>query len=571
MLYIREREGAGELRGLLIHDSREADVLPSTIIAQSGQVISNEDGYQVTVFDGARHQYNHESGILQRLNFDSYKIELPASDKVNVRWREPEERTIVELLNPDLQNRYDAKNLREFQVEIHRRFTSPLMSLALCFVGLSALLLGPVNRRGQGKRIMMAVGAAFMIQGGYLSAFNIARDSNVGLVMMYGCVLLPLIILPFLFSAAGEKLRRSLHFAIFLLAFLSIIYLFDMVELIRRGAGKDVSFGLLLEMGFLKLPKVGQVLLPFAILFSAMYSFFTLTKRYELIVVRAAGFSVWQFLAPVIAVAILLGTFHVMVVNPLSALLISRYEKLESIHLNGEDQQIAFLRDGLWLRQDNLPQIDAAAKTAKTADDGYMVFHALKVDQGSWALHDVSIFEFNQSNKFIRRYDAKTANLRAGYWELETAIIHDLRQSRTQSLDAFTLATLLTPQDIEESFAPLETISFWQLPGHISMLEESGFDATRLKVHLQSLLSQPLLFIAMVLLAASVSMRPPRARGTLMLVVAGIVIGFFFFFSSSFLQALGASRQIPPLLAAWAPALIAFMLGVSAIMTLEDG
>jgi len=75
----------------------------------------------------------------------------------------------------------------------------------------------------------------------------------------------------------------------------------------------------------------------------------------------------------------------------------------------------------------------------------------------------------------------------------------------------------------------------------------------------------------MVLLAASVSMRPPRARGTLMLVVAGIVIGFFFFFSSSFLQALGASRQIPPLLAAWAPALIAFMLGVSAIMTLEDG
>jgi len=212
MLYIREREGAGELRGLLIHDSREADVLPSTIIAQSGQVISNEDGYQVTVFDGARHQYNHESGILQRLNFDSYKIELPASDKVNVRWREPEERTIVELLNPDLQNRYDAKNLREFQVEIHRRFTSPLMSLALCFVGLSALLLGPVNRRGQGKRIMMAVGAAFMIQGGYLSAFNIARDSNVGLVMMYGCVLLPLIILPFLFSAAGEKLRRSLFY-----------------------------------------------------------------------------------------------------------------------------------------------------------------------------------------------------------------------------------------------------------------------------------------------------------------------------------------------------------------------
>ena len=80
------------------------------------------------------------------------------------------------------------------------------------------------------------------------------------------------------------------------------------------------------------------------------------------------------------------------------------------------------------------------------------------------------------------------------------------------------------------------------------------------------------LFIAaMVLLAACVSLRPPRQRGTMLLVGIGITAGFIVFFVGSFLQALGASHQIPVFLAAWAPTLITFLLGLSVMLTLEDG
>jgi lipopolysaccharide export system permease protein len=80
-----------------------------------------------------------------------------------------------------------------------------------------------------------------------------------------------------------------------------------------------------------------------------------------------------------------------------------------------------------------------------------------------------------------------------------------------------------------------------------------------------------LLFAAMVLLAAAVSMRPPRSGGALSLFAAGILVGFVIFFMSSFLQALGASHQLPIFLAAWAPALISMLLGLSVMMNLEDG
>ena len=75
----------------------------------------------------------------------------------------------------------------------------------------------------------------------------------------------------------------------------------------------------------------------------------------------------------------------------------------------------------------------------------------------------------------------------------------------------------------------------------------------------------------MVLLAATVSMRPPRNKGTALLIAVGVLMGFFVFFMSSFLQALGSSHQIPIFFAAWTPALVTFLLGVAVILNLEDG
>src|SRR5690606_30300204 len=89
---------------------------------------------------------------------------------------------------------------------------------------------------------------------------------------------------------------------------LAIVYLFDTVELLRRAAKfEDVPLSLVLQMGLLKLPDVGQVVLPFAILFSALYTFWLLARRHELVILRAAGLSVWQFLGPIVGVAVLAG------------------------------------------------------------------------------------------------------------------------------------------------------------------------------------------------------------------------------------------------------------------------
>jgi lipopolysaccharide export system permease protein len=348
------------------------------------------------------------------------------------------------------------------------------------------------------------------------------------------------------------------NFLILLMGLLGIVYLFDTVELLRRASKfDDVPLSLVLQMGLFKLPEVGQLTMPFAVLFSAMMTFWSLTRKHELVIVRAAGLSVWQFLGPVVGVAILIGILQITVINPLGAMLVGRYASLEGTYLNRQENLISLSEQGLWLRQGE--------------DQGEVILHASKVQMPEWVLKDVMALFFDDKQNFTRRIDAKQAILKDGEWTFMEAVVNQPGRAAPSASAYISLATPLTIGEIEESFAAPETIPFWRLASFIRTMESTGFDATALKIHMQSLLSRPLMFAAMILLAASVSLRPPRLRGTGTLIVVGVIMGFVVFFLTSFLQALGASGQLPPLISGWVAPAICFLLGVGAMMTFEDG
>lgn len=213
-VYIREKDSNGELHGILIHDSREKSKSPSTVIARRGVLVSNDDGFEVLVHEGSRQEYDVDKKILNRLNFDRYTIDLPNSGEVRQRWVEPDERTIFELLKPDLNNADDVKYLRDIHLEVHKRFISPFLAFTYALIGCASLLLGPYDRRGQVKRIMLAVISVAVIQGLYLSVFNFARESDVGLILMYALVIVPSVVCLFMMSRISEGLRRKMLYGV---------------------------------------------------------------------------------------------------------------------------------------------------------------------------------------------------------------------------------------------------------------------------------------------------------------------------------------------------------------------
>ena len=193
-VFMRERAPNGELHGLIIHDARDKEHPPVTITAKRGQIVATKDGQRVLVHDGTRQDIDSRTGVLNRLEFERYTVDLPEdTGPVHQRWREPDERTLKELFNPDLNDIDDRTRRADFMLEAHRRLVSPLLAPAFAAVALAFLLLGSMDRRGQGWRIMWCVGIIIAIQMAYMAAFSFSHKSTLGLVLMYATVFIPMI------------------------------------------------------------------------------------------------------------------------------------------------------------------------------------------------------------------------------------------------------------------------------------------------------------------------------------------------------------------------------------------
>ena len=91
-----------------------------------------------------------------------------------------------------------------------------------------------------------------------------------------------------------------------------LVFLVDFSEFARRVSalpGYTLSLGLMASVW--RVPFVLLQVLPFLSLFSAIITLVSLNRRYELVVVRSAGISAWQFLMPLCAGAFLLGVLAV--------------------------------------------------------------------------------------------------------------------------------------------------------------------------------------------------------------------------------------------------------------------
>jgi lipopolysaccharide export system permease protein len=342
------------------------------------------------------------------------------------------------------------------------------------------------------------------------------------------------------------------------LAMVIVTFLLDYIELIRRsGAKMQATLWVLLEMAALKLPHTAQEVLPFGILFGTMLAFWRLTRNHELVVARAAGVSVWQFLAPALLVALLVGVTAVTVFNPLASLMEAAYERLDNRILRQGSDQLSLSDAGLWLRQS-----DQAGNQ--------IIIHAAKLAPGGLILDTVTLFFFNDLTRFTSRIDARAAKLETGEWLIDDGT-RSLPNEPPEAFSEFRLPTTLTPRKIEESFASPETMSFWDLPGFITLLEQSGFPAQRHRLHFNVLLARPFLLCAMVLVAATFSLRMQRRGGVTLLIVGGVVSGFLLYFLSDVVFAFGLSAKLPVTLAAWTPTGASLIFGASMLLHLEDG
>jgi lipopolysaccharide export system permease protein len=351
---------------------------------------------------------------------------------------------------------------------------------------------------------------------------------------------------------SGQFLRTIL--AMFATVFL-LVYMLDFIELMRRGGdAQGASAGLMARLAFFRTPTVAEQVLPFAVLFGAMATLLNLSRKLELVVARSAGVSAWEFLQPGIVVGLFIGLVSIMAYNPLSAHLKQKATEIEA-RIFARSTAASSGKD-LWIRQNSV--------------DGQAIIRAESAINDSTTLAGVSVFTFDKNASFKERIEASQAILHEGYWELKQARVLSALEE-PQNYDTYLVATNLNPSQVLQSFTPPDSVSFWRLPQVIERTEIAGLDATKYRLQHSILMARPLLLIAMVLVAASVSLRFFRFGGVAKMVMGGVAAGFVLYVATKLMEDLGASGLVRPVVSAWFPAIVGSLLGTLALLHQEDG
>ena len=336
-----------------------------------------------------------------------------------------------------------------------------------------------------------------------------------------------------------------------------LIILLDYVELMRRLSDvPNVSALLVAKISLFRVPQIAERILPFCVLIGTMSCYLGLSRRLELVVSRAAGMSAWQFTAPAIIVAMLVGVIVTTVYNPLAAILHERSKRLEAEISGNAKGGLRATVNGFWVSQ--------------RSNDGQSIINAARSRQQGVRLSNVTAFVFDQANHFIERVEAKTAELESGHWRLADARVY-AHGTPPSARESYLLATNLTAEQVRETFSTPETVPFWQLPDFIETAERAGLTAAGYRLQYHKLLARPFMLAAMVLLAAAFSLRFFRIGGVQKMVLGGVASGFLLYVMSKLTDDLSNAALLPPILAAWMPAIVGGMTGFVALLYQEDG
>lgn len=336
-----------------------------------------------------------------------------------------------------------------------------------------------------------------------------------------------------------------------------------LVDFVEQSRAVDTAPGggtaLALQLVLMRLPGIMEQAMPFAVLVGTVVTFMALSRRSEIIAMRAAGVSAWHFLTPAALLAFLIGVVMVAGLGPASAELHDRYTDVrERLATSRAAEGPAAAGDLVWRAMQVEGGNVIVAGTADPANPNRLTDATFSIIPADRASPD-------------RRIDAAQAELRIdGVWLLTRAVetrpgfrsvSHPRLQLTTVDPEAARRGELGDPRDLP----------VWALPDTARRAEAAGSSPSRYWLRFHRQLALPVTLVAMAVIAGLLSLGVERMGGQARMTAFAIIAGLGVFFASDAAASLSTAGLVAPWIGAWAVPLVAVLVALAAVSYREDG
>lgn len=342
----------------------------------------------------------------------------------------------------------------------------------------------------------------------------------------------------------------------------ALIFLGDFLEDIRKYTSVTEGIPKAVKFSLLRAPTLISQVLPIIVMLAAIAFSVGLARFNEFIISRAAGMSALKVLTPTLFAAFALGAISVAFIDPIAAHLLDLRDRSNDQN-QAQEQTVLINSNGYWMRQ--------------ARDVGHMIITANRAERNGEVLRNITAIEYSEDGKSSKRHSAEIAMLDDNQWIFvrgktwPLAEVDANPELLAEEFNLLRIPTTITAEQILDGFPRPESLSIWSLPIFSAEIEEAGFSAVKYRVHYQSSLARPLLFVAMVALGMVFTLQNARLGNLGSAVILALVFGFGLHFLQNFSKTLGNAGEITVLIAAWFPALAALLLAWATFLHLEDG
>ncbi|TXC68078.1 LPS export ABC transporter permease LptG [Sphingorhabdus soli] len=302
----------------------------------------------------------------------------------------------------------------------------------------------------------------------------------------------------------------------------------------------------------LRVPQIVARFLPFSVLLGTIVTLATLNQNSEVVSMKGGGMSAHQVLAPLLLASLVVAGvafgFNERVVTRANASL-DQWQKVDYGTIPRETN----VKFNVWARDgDNLIQV------------GEVHVHGAQV-----ILRQVRIFE-RKNHAMVSEVRADRATPSGDGWRIEEARRYDLASGKVTDLGTFYAGKGVGPDRFTMANVDGDEFAFGPLSRAIDQLDAAGRPTTALKAALWHKISGPLSSMLMPLLGAVAAFGLARSGQLVLRAVIGMALGFAYFVADNFGIAMGNLGVYPPIIAAWGPFLLFFLIGEAVLVRTEE-
>jgi lipopolysaccharide export system permease protein len=334
---------------------------------------------------------------------------------------------------------------------------------------------------------------------------------------------------------------------------LSIILLINLLDEFNFfKSKKDLKFIFFLIFTILKIPNVLINLFPFIVLFSGIFFYIKIYNHNEVISLRTMGYSNIQIILIPALTSFVIGYIMIFLIVPFSSSMLKYYEELRSEY--NDTKNLVFVNEtGIWIldkneKEKNIVRIEKISKDFST-------------------ISQVTIYNYDISNNFIRRIDANDGVINEKNWLLNKVYIitANKKNNKENYLNNYNYTSNININELKNVYKNTETTSLLDINKEMLILEDKGYSTVDLRIRYQKLISFPVYLLSMAILSGLMIINLGKTSNYLKYGSYGVIISVIIYFLNDLSITIAKSGIISVDFSVWIPIFLITLINLIGI------